>query len=68
MIRNGKFKMTDEVWKGISQSAKDFVTACLTLNVSKRPSAQQLLDNGWLAKMVENVDGNTASEALSNLK
>jgi serine/threonine protein kinase len=33
----------------VSETAKDFVTACLTVNPTKRPTAADMLKHAWLA-------------------
>jgi calcium/calmodulin-dependent protein kinase I len=37
-----------EHWENVSQAAKDFVTACLTVDPMQRPTAAELLKHRWL--------------------
>ena len=37
-----------EHWENVSQAAKDFVTACLTVDPTQRPTAAELLKHRWL--------------------
>jgi len=43
-----KFK-PEEYWENVSETAKDFVRTCLTLDPTKRPTAKQALQHPWLA-------------------
>lgn len=48
-ICNADYKFEPaEYWQDVSETAKNFVRSCLTIDVSKRPTAQQLLDSEWL--------------------
>jgi serine/threonine protein kinase len=38
-----------EYWENVSETAKEFITACLTLNPAKRPTAQEILEHKWLS-------------------
>ncbi|PFH53484.1 hypothetical protein AMATHDRAFT_1144 [Amanita thiersii Skay4041] len=38
-----------EYWENVSDTAKDFVKECLTVNPAKRPTAAQVLKHKWLA-------------------
>ena len=38
-----------EYWENVSETAKDFITCCLTLNPAKRPTAQEMLEHEWLS-------------------
>ncbi|CAJ2657214.1 unnamed protein product [Trifolium pratense] len=48
MILNGNFSFYEKTWKGISQSAKNLISSLLTVDPSKRPSAQELLSDPWV--------------------
>ncbi|KDQ56794.1 hypothetical protein JAAARDRAFT_36276 [Jaapia argillacea MUCL 33604] len=37
-----------EYWANVSQTAKDFVTECLTIDPQNRPTAEQCLQHRWL--------------------
>ncbi|KAF7327201.1 Protein kinase domain-containing protein [Mycena kentingensis (nom. inval.)] len=39
----------EEPWADVSGTARDFITACLTLDPEKRPTVQQALEHKWLA-------------------
>ncbi|RSH78214.1 uncharacterized protein EHS24_002675 [Apiotrichum porosum] len=48
-ICNGDYKFAPaEFWKDVSETAKDFVRACLTIDPTNRPTAAQLLQHPWL--------------------
>lgn len=38
-----------EYWVGVSETAKDFVNACLTTDPATRPTAADALEHKWLA-------------------
>ena len=38
-----------EYWENVSETAKDFIKCCLTINPAKRPSAQDMLEHKWLS-------------------
>jgi len=39
----------EEYWANVSETAKDFVTKCLTVDQTKRPTAEEVLQHKWLA-------------------
>ena len=39
----------EEYWANVSQTARDFVTACLTIDPASRPTAEEALKHPWLA-------------------
>jgi len=43
-----KFEPT-EYWANVSETAKDFVAKCLTIDPVKRPTAAKVLEHKWLA-------------------
>jgi calcium-dependent protein kinase len=47
----GKFTFPEAEWNGVSESAKKFITGCLDLNPSRRLSAQEALDHGWIKSL-----------------
>lgn len=48
-ICNGDYKFAPaEYWQGVSETAKDFVRACLTVDPTNRPTIDQLLAHPWL--------------------
>ncbi|KDQ06429.1 hypothetical protein BOTBODRAFT_39589 [Botryobasidium botryosum FD-172 SS1] len=38
-----------EYWQNVSQTARDFVRTCLTIDPARRPTAAQALEHPWLA-------------------
>lgn len=39
----------EEYWQNVSETAKDFVRTCLTVDPAKRPTAAEALKHKWLA-------------------
>lgn len=70
-VKLGKFSFNDPVWKSMSETCKDFISSLLTLDQSKRPSAQEALKHDWLTQaaqaQLQNIDTNIAMNALTNL-
>lgn len=62
-IKAGKYTMEPELWKNVSDTAKDFVTKLLTVDVDQRSSAEEALVHPWIA----NRDLSAAEEAAQNL-
>ena len=50
MHGNYKFE-PHEYWANVSETARDFVRACLTVDSKQRPTAEQLLKHKWLADL-----------------
>lgn len=52
----------EEYWENVSETAKDFVRTCLTIDPAKRPTAEEALNHKWLADTqphyVEDKEGN----------
>uniref|UniRef100_A0A061RYI3 Calcium/calmodulin-dependent protein kinase I n=1 Tax=Tetraselmis sp. GSL018 TaxID=582737 RepID=A0A061RYI3_9CHLO len=48
-IKLGKYDDDDPVWDTISSEAKDLTFSLLSVDVSKRPTAQEALGHPWLA-------------------
>ena len=49
-ILAGDYKFEpEEYWANVSQTARDFVTACLTIDPAARPTAEEALKHPWLA-------------------
>lgn len=46
-VRAGNFSFERDGWAGVSAEAKDLISKMLTMDVSKRPSAAELLDHPW---------------------
>ena len=58
---------TDEYWANVSQTAKEFVTMCLTVDPAQRPTASEVLKHRWLAEEKPHYpDGVTVSQFLSH--
>ena len=70
-VKLGKFSFQDAVWGNVSDDAKDFITALLTKDQDKRPSADQALQHPWILKVNElqktNLNADVAMGALKNL-
>jgi len=47
-----------EYWAGVSDTAKQFVKSCLTIDPSNRPTSDELLNHPWLkdGASTKNVD------------
>ena len=41
-----------EYWENVSETAKDFIKWSLTVNPTKRPTAQEMLEHKWLSSKV----------------
>ncbi|KAI0089645.1 kinase-like domain-containing protein [Irpex rosettiformis] len=52
----------EEYWENVTDTAKDFVRTCLTIDPTKRPTAEEMLNHKWLADTqphyVEDKEGN----------
>jgi Ca2+-binding EF-hand superfamily protein len=46
-VRAGAFSFERDGWSGVSAEAKDLITQMLTMDVSRRPGAADLLDHPW---------------------
>ncbi|EIW53194.1 Pkinase-domain-containing protein [Trametes versicolor FP-101664 SS1] len=42
-------KPAEEYWANVSDTAKDFVRTCLTIDPTSRPTAAEMLEHKWLA-------------------
>jgi calcium/calmodulin-dependent protein kinase I len=42
-------RQTEEYWANVSNTARDFVSACLTVDPTQRPTAAEILQHPWLA-------------------
>ena len=71
-VKLGKFSFQDAVWGNVSDEAKDFITALLTKDQDKRPSAEEALQHPWILKVNElqksNLNADVAMGALKNLQ
>ena len=54
--------LTEEYWSLVSETARDFVSACLTINPEQRPIAAQMLEHAWLTSEVPHFVENETGE------
>jgi calcium-dependent protein kinase len=48
-VTEGKFEFKWEGWKGISDDCKNLIRHMLTVDVKKRPTAEEVLQNPWIS-------------------
>jgi len=65
MIRQGKFTFDSPYWDPISHEAKQLIRGCLTVDVAKRFSMQQVRAHAWVAGTAPTGD---ITPALGQLK
>jgi serine/threonine protein kinase len=53
-----------EYWENVSDSARDFIRQCLTINPAKRPTAQDMLKHKWLSSVNYVADSSGAAADL----
>lgn len=71
IIKKGKFKFHEKFWKDISAEAKSMVSDMLTVDVDKRPTAEELLKHPWLQldkAQLEQINIDTAALKEFNAK
>ncbi|KAL7418459.1 Calcium/calmodulin-dependent protein kinase type I [Cryptotrichosporon argae] len=56
-----------EYWSGVSQTAREFVRACLTIDPTNRPTAAQLLAHPWLHPTADKGVTDAATGSTVNL-
>ncbi len=67
-IKKGKVSFSNKVWNTVSKEAKDFISALLTLDTAKRPTAEQALQHPWLVKQSQiEVSEEQTKECLAHL-
>jgi calcium-dependent protein kinase len=67
-IKKGKFNFNAKVWNSVSAEAKDFIIQLLTLDASKRPTAEQAMQHPWLVKQSKvEVNEEQTKDALAHL-
>ena len=49
-VMKGQYKFDTKVWKNRSQEGKDFISALLQVEPSKRPTAMEAFKHPWLSK------------------
>mmetsp|Transcript_85998 Transcript_85998/g.223535 ORF Transcript_85998/g.223535 Transcript_85998/m.223535 type:complete len:557 (+) Transcript_85998:79-1749(+) len=66
----GRFSFDGAVWSHVSSAAKDFISSCLSLDPSTRPTAAALLEQTWLKHAVaaRRIEGLNAKKVLRNLR
>lgn len=69
-VKLGKYGFDDPVWLNVSEDAKKLIKKMMELDQTKRPNAQQALDDPWFKKVMEKteVDRPLALQNLQNLK
>lgn len=70
-IVKGEFDFSDPEWDGASDVVKDFIKYCLTYDEEERPSAQEVLQHPFLAKLRRkrnSRDDRRRSSVCSSLK
>jgi len=63
-IRQAEYQLPEKDWKEVSQEAKDFIKALITVDAGKRLTAKQALDHAWFKKS----GGVTLAHVKTNLK
>ena len=53
-----------EYWENVSDTARDFIRQCLTINPAKRPTAQDMLNHKWLSSVNYVADSSGAAADL----
>jgi calcium/calmodulin-dependent protein kinase I len=48
--QRGKIEFHDRYWKNVSPAAKEFVKACLTVDPTKRITADEAMNHAWLTE------------------
>jgi serine/threonine protein kinase len=51
-IRRGKWRFHEKTFEAISFEAKDFISVCLNLSLSKRPSAAVAITHKWFKTLI----------------
>eukprot|EP00977_Amphora_coffeiformis_P018472 scaffold6506_cov171-Amphora_coffeaeformis.AAC.20 len=64
-VLRGEFSFDGDVWKGISEQAKDFIRRMLVVEPTERPTAAEALDHEWIVSHhQEQIMGNRPSESF----
>ena len=56
LIREGRFEFDSPYWDPISQSAKDLIKGCLTVDANKRLTIDGVLKHAWVADAASKAD------------
>lgn len=67
-VKEGSFEFRSPEWDGISSGCKNLVTQMLTLDVSCRPSAAELLQNPWINFKSKPTHGPICKNFMGRLK
>jgi len=65
LIREAKFEFDSPYWDNISDTAKNLVKGCLTVDIDKRLTIDKVLSHPWVSGSVSNTD---IKEVLGELK
>ncbi|KAK4048933.1 Calcium/calmodulin-dependent protein kinase type I [Microbotryomycetes sp. JL201] len=52
----------EEYWREVSESARDFIRKCLTIDKTKRMTAHQALEHPWLASVRHQADNSNLND------
>merc|ERR1711862_955181 len=66
MVSEGNFEFPKEYWKNISNDATDLIKKLLEKNISKRFTAQQVLEHPWLKDKVKDKSTKNNSGVVKN--
>ena len=74
-IKRCSVSFSDPIWSTVSSEAKSFIKCALTVDETKRPSAEEALQHPWIRTARETVSDHfhhkevcAAAECLDNLK
>lgn len=67
-IRKGDFEFHEEYWGQVSQDAKDMISCLLTVNPTKRLTAQSTLKNRWMIQDDKALEGKDLGANLEKFK
>ncbi|KAI9473607.1 MAG: kinase-like domain-containing protein [Benjaminiella poitrasii] len=68
-IMNADYNYDDPCWENISQTAKNFIDRCLTIDVNDRITAHEALEHQWLTSGTADDDqAKTTDDLLPNLR
>jgi calcium/calmodulin-dependent protein kinase I len=68
-ILNADYSFTPfEYWRGVSDSAKDFIRRCLTIDPKKRMTAHEALQHAFIAGNLHNGAAGEGQNLLPNVK